>query len=271
MQLRLKDYFFFVMIKRVIDLNKAEARQNKIIELLIEETQAEVAQLAIKLQVSQVTVRKDLDQLEEKGLIHREHGFATLNSSDDISTRLAYHYEMKRQIAKMAGKDIQNGETVMIESGSCCCLLAEEIVKSRKNVTIITNSAFIAEYIRNLPGARIILLGGNYQNESQVMVGPLLKECAKQFYVDRFFFGTDGFSRETGFTGNDDLRCEAVRSMAAQARRRIIVTESEKFRMTGVIKLMDTSEINEVYTDEQIDPAAEAYLSECGVMIKKAG
>ena len=79
-------------------------------------------------------IRKDLDALESKGLIVREHGFATLNSKDDMNTRLAFHYEAKQKIAKLACQSIKNGDTIMIESGSCCALLALEIAKQKKDL-----------------------------------------------------------------------------------------------------------------------------------------
>ena len=148
------------------------ARHTKILELITENKKMEVTKLSQLLSVSQVTIRKDLIQLENSGLIVREHGFATLNSSDDINNRLAYHYDIKQRIAKLAVESIEDGETVMIESGSCCALVALEIAQTKKDVTIITNSAFIADYIRKVAKIRIILLGGEYQNESQVMVGP---------------------------------------------------------------------------------------------------
>lgn len=149
---------------------KMLARHTKILELITENKKMEVTKLSQLLSVSQVTIRKDLIQLENSGLIVREHGFATLNSSDDINNRLAYHYDIKQRIAKLAVESIEDGETVMIESGSCCALVALEIAHTKKDVTIITNSAFIADYIRKVAKIRIILLGGEYQNESQVMV-----------------------------------------------------------------------------------------------------
>lgn len=157
------------------------ARHTKILELITENKKMEVTKLSQLLSVSQVTIRKDLIQLENSGLIVREHGFATLNSSDDINNRLAYHYDIKQRIAKLAVESIEDGETVMIESGSCCALVALEIAQTKKDVTIITNSAFIADYIRKVAKIRIILLGGEYQNESQVMVGPITKNVLNLF------------------------------------------------------------------------------------------
>jgi DeoR/GlpR family transcriptional regulator of sugar metabolism len=86
------------------------------------------------------------------------------------------------------------GEAVMIESGSCRAILAEELVLNRRDVRIITNSAFIAAYIRRLPRARIVLLGGDYQSESQVMVGPITRLCVQTFTVDKLFIGAGGFA-----------------------------------------------------------------------------
>ena len=163
-------------------------------------------------------------------MLIREHGYATLNKSDDMNIRLAYHYEQKQKVAKKAVESIQHGETIMIESGSCCALVALEIAKTKKDVTLITNSAFIADYIRKHTAIKIILLGGEYQHESQVMVGPMMRKCAEAFFVDKLFIGTDGFSIDTGFTGNDYMRCEAVKDMARQASHVIIVTESDKFQ-----------------------------------------
>ena len=95
-------------------------RGNKILELLTKDNKIEVSHLAEELGVSQVTMRKDLDTLESKGVIKREHGFALLCSTDDINGRIAYHYEEKRKIAQKAAGLVSNGDTIMIENGSCC-------------------------------------------------------------------------------------------------------------------------------------------------------
>ena len=154
----------------------------------------EVSRLSTLLNVSQVTIRKDLIALEQSGMLVREHGYATLNNSDDINKRLAFHFEQKMQIVKRAAQLVEDGETIFIESGSCCALLAVEIAQTKKDVTIVTNSAFIADYVRKIENVQIVLLGGNYQKESQVMVGPMTAQCAQAYFADKLFIGTDGFS-----------------------------------------------------------------------------
>ena len=245
-------------------------RQSQILDLLTQNKKLKVTELSEVLNVSQVTIRKDLSALEESGIIVREHGYAKLNESDDINNRLAYHYDIKQKIAEKAVESIEDGETVMIESGSCCALVALEIAKTKKDVTLITNSAFIADYIRKTGNVRIILLGGEYQEESQVMVGPITRKCAEGFFVDKLFVGTDGFTKETGFTGNDYMRSEAVKDMAKQASNVIVVTDSVKFQQKGVVSLLDTKKVSYVYTDSNIPEDAEEYLVENNIKIIKA-
>ena len=170
------------------------ARHTKILNLVSARKKIAVGELSELLNVSEVTMRKDLSLLEKNNLLRRSHGFAAMMETDDVGSRLAFNYEMKQIIAQKTLETIKDGETIMIESGSCCALLADEIVTNRRDVTIITNSVFIASFIRKKIGAHIILLGGDFQNESQVMVGPLVKKYVQNFFVDKFFCGTDGFN-----------------------------------------------------------------------------
>lgn len=212
-------------------------RESAILELLTSENKVEVSVLAERLGVSQVTIRKDLDELERRGLILREHGYAVLRSADDIQSRIAYHYDEKRRIAERAAELVTDGSTIMIESGSCCALLADVLAERRRDLTIITNSAFIASYIRGKCNFQLILLGGVYQPEAQVMVGPLVRLCAEEFFVSHFFIGVDGYSEQIGFTNLDHLRAAAVRDMARQAEKVVVLTESEKFSRRSVVAL----------------------------------
>ena len=246
-----------------------DERSIKILSILNQKRKITVSELSELLGVSEVTMRKDLSQLEKSGLIDREHGYAMLPKTDDISNRLSFNYEVKKRIAQKAAESVRDGETIMIESGSCCALLAEEIVINKRDVTIITNSAFIAAFVRNKIGSRIILLGGEYQNEAQVMVGPLVKICAENFHVEKLFAGTDGFDSRGAMSG-DLMRAEAVRTMAESARNVIILTESKKFAQTGVVLLLPFERISEIYTDDQIDKETTQNLESKGIQIHEA-
>lgn len=248
-------------------MRRKEDRTSLILELLVKEKKLEVCELAEHLGVSQVTVRKDLDLMEEQGLITREHGYAVLSSTDDIKGRLAWHYEEKRKIARRAAELVKDGDTIMIESGSCCALLAKALTELRRGVTIITNSAFIADYIRRSSDFEIVLLGGIYQQDAQVMVGPMVRQCAENFWVDRFFIGVDGWSERTGFTNQDQMRAQAVRDMARQADQVIILTESDKFSRHGTVPLNLKDRVKSVITDQKITGTTVSELTALGIEV----
>ena len=248
-------------------MRRKEDRTNRILELLVKEKKLEVAEISGHLGVSQVTVRKDLDAMEAQGLITREHGFAVLSSTDDIKGRLAWHYEEKRKIACLAADLVKDGDTIMIESGSCCALLAKALTEIRKGVTIITNSAFIADYIRRESDFQIVLLGGIYQQDARVMVGPMVRQCAENFWVDRFFIGVDGWSARTGFTNQDQMRAQAVRDMARQADQVIVLTESDKFTRHGTVPLNLKDRVSTVITDRNIGEEIRQGLYQLGIEV----
>lgn len=248
-------------------MRRKKDRTTEILELLTREGKVEVTQLSEVLGVSQVTVRKDLDELEERGLIRREHGAAVLHDGDDLSARLAYHYPEKLRIAARAAELVQDGETLMIENGSCCALLADTLCRTRKDLTILTNSAFIASYIRGYQTAQVVLLGGIYQPEAQVMVGPMVRQCAENFWVDKFFIGVDGWSERMGFTNRDQLRSQAVRDMARQAEAVIVLTESEKFSRRGTVPLNLGGQVKTVITDDSLGDEAAQQLHSRGIQV----
>ncbi|GAA0687311.1 MAG: DeoR/GlpR family DNA-binding transcription regulator [Clostridium cadaveris] len=242
-------------------------RHTRIVNIVNKSKKIEVNALAEMLGVSPVTIRKDLGSLEEKGLLSREHGYAVMLNTDDINNRLAVCYETKVKIAKAAANMVSSGETVMIESGSSCALLAGELSNSDKDVTIITNSAFIAGYVRENGNSRVILLGGEYQKESQVMVGPLVRICAREFHVDKLFVGTDGFNPDYGFSGSDMMRTEAMKCLAESARKVILLTDSSKFEKQGVVMQLRFDELQGIVTDSEIPDSAKKLLEDKNIEI----
>jgi len=241
-------------------------RRSRILEYVIEKERVDVNELSERFGVSQVTVRKDLDHLERNGLVTRQHGYAVAIAPDNLRSRLAFHHEVKRRIAARAAELVPSGSTVMIESGSCCALLADELSRTRRGVTIITNSAFIADFVRDGQAA-VILLGGDYQPESQVTVGPLVAQSLAGFHVDQLFVGVDGYTPETGFTGRNHLRAAVVAQMATRADHVVVLTESLKFPRQGAVPLLPASGVTRVITDDGLDATMQAHLADAGVAV----
>ena len=113
----------------------------------------------------------------------------------------------------------------------------------------------------------MVLLGGIYQPDSQVLVGPMVRQCAENFWTDLFFIGVDGWSARSGFTNQDQMRAQAVRDMAIQSENVIVLTESEKFTRRGTVPLNLKNGISKVITDSNLPPLAAEMLQGAGTEI----
>jgi DeoR/GlpR family transcriptional regulator of sugar metabolism len=226
-------------------------RQNNILELLNLNDQTSVNDLSTTLKVSSVTIRQDLNFLESEGLLKRVHGGAVLKDADDLVNRLGINYEKKLLIARKAATFVNDGETILIESGSVNALLARELLKKKK-VTIITTNVYIARQFRRNEQANIIILGGIYQHESESMVGKITKVCIDQINFAKAFIGIDGYTSETGFTLRDLFRAEISSHIIQKSKETFIVSDSSKFgkiELTGICKLGD---IHHIITDKEL-------------------
>jgi len=244
-------------------------RNVKILEILTNNKNVKVNLLAELLDVSQVTLRRDLDSLEKCGIIRRTHGYASLDGADETARRMAVCYSVKRRIAKAAVETVEEGETVLLESGSCCAFFAEELAQAQKNATIITNSMFISNYICKMLNIKVIVLSGFFQPESHVLVGPLALKSAENIFTDKFFIGTDGFIPAQGFTGRDHLRAETALGLTKRANNVFILTESAKFTRRGAYNLLPFNSITGVFTDDKIPKEAEGILIKNDIRLNK--
>lgn len=243
-------------------------RTEQLLQLVNQHQKIEVNELAQLLDVSKVTIRKDLTQLEQRGLLRRQHGFAIINNPNDLKFRLAQNYDTKRQIARTAAASVAENETIMIESGSTCALLAEKLAHSGKRVTIITISFFIANFVRDYPNITVNVLGGEYQADAQVAVGPITKATLSNFHTTKLFLGIDGYDAQYGFYSNDIMRADTVQAMAANAEQVIVLTDSTKFNAPSTVKQLGLSQVQQVITDDQLDPQVQQQLQQHRVTVQ---
>lgn len=211
-----------------------------------------MSDLSANLKVSTVTIRQDLNFLESEGLVKRIHGGAVLEDADDLSNRLGFNYDKKLRIAHKAASLVNDGETILIESGSTNALLARELVK-KKNVTLITTNVFIARQFRKNEQTSIILLGGIYQQASESLVGKITKVCLDQINFDKAFIGIDGYTNETGFTLSDLFRAEISSYIIQKSRDVTIISDSSKFGNTELTNICYPSDIKHIVTDSELD------------------
>ena len=239
-------------------------RQNRILEILGRDNRTSVNALSDMLEVSSVTIRQDLNHLEAEGLLKRVHGGAVLKDGDNLDNRLARNYQKKQRIAKKAAARVNEGETILIESGSANVLLARELVKIRK-VTIMTTNVYIARQFRKNAQANIVILGGIYQPDSETLVGKMTRACIDQINIDKAFIGIDGYTTEDGFTLRDMFRAEISSHIVRKARDVCVVSDSSKFGKTGLTRICHLKDIQHVATDSDLDQRYRDELRASGI------
>jgi len=239
-------------------------RQNKILKLLNRDDQISVNELSDRLKVSSVTIRQDLTFLETEGLLKRVHGGAVLKDADDIANRLGMNYDKKLRIAKLAASYVNEGETILIESGSANALLARELIRIKK-VTILTTNVFIARQFRKNEQANIIILGGIYQHDSETLVGKMTKACIDMININKAFLGIDGYTSESGFTLKDLFRAEISGYIIQKAENAFIVSDSSKFGKTELTNICYPKDIRHIVTDCELDKKYQDEFLKAGV------
>jgi DeoR/GlpR family transcriptional regulator of sugar metabolism len=230
----------------IIEMNH---RHSAILELVNKERRVMVSELAEHTGVSEVTIRQDLNQLESQGFLKRVHGAALSTQNDDISARMEVSFDTKQKLANSAANLVLSGETILIEGGSANALLARSL-SNRKDITIITPSAYIAHLLRNTE-ANVILLGGVYQHQGESLVGPLTKLCIQHTHFSTAFIGIDGYHRDTGFTSKDMMRAEVVSEILAKSKRNIVLTDASKFGQIYSTSLGSLEQFSVLITDKE--------------------
>ena len=239
-------------------------RQNNILKILGKNDQATVNDLSEELKVSSVTIRQDLNFLEAEGLLKRVHGGAVLKDADDLENRLVVNYEKKLRIARKLASFVNEGETILIESGSVNALLARELLKIKK-VTIITTNVYIARQFRKSEQANIIILGGIYQHDSETLVGKITKTCIDQINIDKAFIGIDGYTATSGFTLRDLFRAEISSYIIQKAKDVYVVSDSSKFGRTELTNICYISDIQHIATNEDLSLQFQDEFTKAGV------
>jgi DeoR/GlpR family transcriptional regulator of sugar metabolism len=242
-------------------------RHTVILELVNEKGRVAVAELAEQVGVSEVTVRQDLNYLEEQGFLKRIHGAATVLDSDDPQHRIWARSKIKLHLAEAAANFVAPGESVLIEGGSANVMLAK-LLGERGDVAIITSSSYIAHQLRQSRN-EVILLGGQYQSSSESLVGPLTRLCIEQVHFSKAFIGVDGFHVDTGFTNRNMMRADVANCIIAKGQPCIVLTDSSKFGRVHPGSIGPTRRISRVITDSKIPVADEAWLTEQGVELTK--
>ncbi len=234
-----------------------------------------VTELSKRLGVSEVSIRRDIQYLEEIGVLRRVHGGATRipngdGARDAASVAPAAYLEQKRRIGQAAAAMIKSDDCIILDSGSTALQVAvqlpENVLRSSK-FSVITASLPVINQLVTQKNLDLIVLGGIFLAEYQVMVGPNTLDALRGLHADKMFLGTDGLTFSQGVTTSNVLEAEVDRAMVRAASQIIVVTDSSKIGGIGLANIMPLTEINTLITDDAAPADFVAQLRASGVEV----
>lgn len=248
----------------------AEQRRLKILELLQEEGSARVSNLSKTFDVSEPTIRQDLEKLEAEGFIVREHGGAFLKSvSQQVASFALQHQEnmeKKTSIGKKAAEFIQDWDSIILDSGSTTTEVAKNL-DNKQHVKIVTNALNIALLLGSHAFFEVLVTGGEFKAPTLSLTGEIAANFFRQLHVDKLFLATAGISWETGLTypGLSDLPVK--KAMIDSASEVYLVADSTKIGQAAFASLGGLDLIDYFITDSGITDEDRAMFEQRGVKI----
>jgi DeoR family transcriptional regulator of aga operon len=232
-----------------------DERRQHILSLIQDNGRVLVGELSRDLGISQITIRKDLEYLQSKRLVQRTHGGALRIQSSalfdpSLQEKQKQHSEEKHRIAAAAVKMVEEGQCVMLDSGTTTTAIAHELRKFSQ-LTVITNAVNIAAELAST-NLEIILIGGSLRKNSFSLVGPLAEDVLEEMHADILFLGVDGFDPDIGLTTPNLLESRVNRAMVKAARQVVAVCDSTKFTKRSLSRIVPPTAVHCVITDENI-------------------
>lgn len=247
-----------------------EERRQHILSLIQRDGRVLVDELSNNLDLSKITIRKDLDYLQSKDLLVRTHGGALPTqagalSDPTIQEKGELHHEEKVRIAKAAAAMVSEGQCIILDSGTTTTEIAKAILSFR-NLTVITNALNIAADLAR-SDFEIILIGGALRKNSLSVVGPLAEDVLKEMHADIVFLGVDGFDINVGLTTPNVLEARVNRAMVKAAEKVVAVCDSSKFNHRSLSLIVGTSAIDHVITDNKLPPEEVKTIRDAGIEV----
>ncbi|KKC28674.1 sugar metabolism transcriptional regulator [Caldanaerobacter subterraneus subsp. pacificus DSM 12653] len=239
----------------VSDRMFGEERRLKIAEIISKDKSISVSELSKLFNVSESTIRRDLHVLEEKGFIQRTHGGAILKTGTHYEPAFfekeEVELEAKRKIGRIAASLIEEGDTILLDSGTTTLEIARNLKNMR--LTVVTNSPLIAIELSKYEDIELIVTGGIQRWRTKALVGPIAEMVIRQFKVDKAFIGTNAISFEDGLMTPDLIEANTKKTMIEVASEVYVVADHTKFGKKSFVKFADLKDITAIITDDEID------------------
>ncbi len=248
-------------------------RQKKILEILEREGSVSVNKLSATFDVTEETVRRDLEKLEKQECLKRTHGGAvsvTDSSTHEASLekRKLINVEAKQSIAKEAVKFVAEGDTIFLDASTTTFFMAREI-KQLKNVTVITNSLRVVNELCGTEGIKVITVGG-VASHNQSFVGSLAERSIEEnFFVSKMFFSSKGITADGGVLESNEGECGIKKKMMKNAKLKIYLCDRSKMGSIGFVKLASFEDIDCIITDTEPEGSLEQKFDEFEIEIVK--
>lgn len=252
--------------------NGEGTREHEILTVLAATGRVEVKAIATRFNVSEVTVRKDLDGLARRSLVRRVRGGAiALDNTDEgaFNIRLRLERDTKLGLAAAAAKLVQDGDTLAIDSSTSCYFLAQQIL-DRRNLVVVTNGMRTATLFMERSNAMVLMPGGVLRRSSGSMVGQFADVLKGRGRIDKGFFGVRSISSELGLLELSSEEAEAKRYLAAACEQNYALFSSTKVGQLGLHPFAAPEKVTGLFTDEGIPGEFIDTWNELGVQVTLA-
>ena len=243
-------------------------RRNAILEKLQAERRVVVSELSQIYKVSEETIRRDLEKLENDGFAIKSYGGAVINENANVdlpfNIRKKRNVISKQKIAEVISSRIKDGTSIMLDASSTAVYIAKAL-KERKNLTLITNSIEILIEMFDTPNVNVLSTGGAMREGSFALVGPQTDKMLNSYHVDMAIVSAKGFDLETGLTDTEELHANNKKTMLTRAKEKILAVDSSKFGKTAFTEIGTLEDISMVVTDAKPDEVWLQAFKEYGI------
>ncbi|MCL6458518.1 MAG: DeoR/GlpR family DNA-binding transcription regulator [Gorillibacterium sp.] len=233
----------------------AEERRKLIFDYLTQNQRASVKELSSRLNVSEATLRTDLNALEEEGLVKRIHGGAVLaeksRMENTFSARELRHHAEKTAIGRKAAEWLQEGQCILMDASTTVLELAKVIKKLPYRLTVVTSGVYAALELKENPNLHVILIGGVMRMGSGAVEGTLGDDILQKIKVDCLFTSPAGFRIEDGLMDFNLYEVELKKKLVEASERVIVLLDSSKINVNSIASYADTNKIDVMITDDQ--------------------
>lgn len=247
-------------------------RLNQIVAAIVELGSMEVPEIAERFEVSEATIRRDLELLEEQQLVSRTRGGATRHAAFNdlpLGYKIAQDAAEKERIARAALAYLDEARVVGLTGGTTVWALAQ-LLDAKPGLTVVTNALNIASRLVEHPGMRVFAAGGEVRSSSQETVGPSAEAFLSDYHIDVSFIGVDAVDAMAGCTNYDPVGARVNAAMIARSRATVVLADATKIGRTALAGVCSISEMTVLITDSRAPESAVAAIERQGVRVIRA-